>query len=306
VLFSLPLHGIQLPDAVNEREETDRESGKEIGMATGANPQAELNAIVMLKEELSPRLMILRVAADGWELPAFEPGQYVALGLPGSAPRCRLSEPEKTLLDPNTLIRRAYSIASSSQIHEYLEFYIRLVTSGALTPRLFELKLGAHLWLSPWTTGMFTLDQVPRDKNIVLVATGTGLAPYMSMLSTALPCVSQRRFAVLHGAEHSWDLGYRSELLTLQHLCPNLSYVATINGPEQEPVPWGGPTGYVQELWKQGVVARAWDLEPTPENTHVFLCGSPHMVRDMKEVLVRDGFREDIPGQPGQIHVEGP
>jgi ferredoxin-NADP reductase len=73
----------------------------------------------MLKEELSPRLMILRVAADGWELPDFEPGQFTALGLPGSAPRCRLSEPENPLPDPDKLIRRAYSIASSSQIHEY-------------------------------------------------------------------------------------------------------------------------------------------------------------------------------------------
>jgi ferredoxin--NADP+ reductase len=286
-------------------EETNRESDKEIGMATGTNPQAKLNAIVMLKEELSPRLMILRVAPDGWELPAFEPGQYAALGLPGSAPRCRLSERENPPLDPGKLIRRAYSIASSSQIHEYLEFYIRLVTSGALTPRLFELNLGARLWLSPWTTGIFTLDQVPSDKDIVLVATGTGLAPYMSMLSSALPCASQRRFAVLHGADHSWDLGYRSELLTLQHLCPNFLYVATINGPEHEPVPWGGPTGYVQELWKQRVVAKAWGFELAPENTHVFLCGNPHMVRDMEELLARDGFREHSPGQPGQIHVEG-
>jgi ferredoxin--NADP+ reductase len=287
-----------------KRKEHRRASDEEIGMATGATSQPELNAIVMLKEELSPRLMILRVAADGWELPDFEPGQFTDLGLLGSALRCRLSEPENPLPDPDKLIHRAYSIASSSLIHEYLEFYISLVTSGALTPRLFALDLGGRLWLSSRVTGMFTLDQVPRDKNIVLVATGTGLAPYISMLSSELPCASQRRFAVLHGAYHSWDLGYRSELLTLQHLCPNLSYVATINGPEQEPVPWRGPTGYVQELWKQEVVAKAWGFEPTPENTHVFLCGNPHMIRDMEDLLAQEGFREHSPMQAGQIHVE--
>jgi hypothetical protein len=52
-----------------KRNKHRRASGEEIGMATGATPQPELNAIVMLKEELSPRLMILRIAADGWELP---------------------------------------------------------------------------------------------------------------------------------------------------------------------------------------------------------------------------------------------
>jgi ferredoxin--NADP+ reductase len=270
--------------------------------------EPQLNAVVALKNELTPRLMIMRVVADGWELPDFEAGQFTVLGLPGSAPRCSLAGPENPPPDPNKLIRRAYSVASSSLLHEYMEFYISLVSSGALTPRLFALELGDHLWLSSRMTGMFTLDQVPPDKNVVLVATGTGLAPYMSMLSTNLQCArdggSERRFAVLHGAFHSWDLGYRSELLTLQHLCPNLTYVATIDGPGQEPVPWTGRTGFVQELWAAGVVAESWGFQPTPDNTHVFLCGNPFMIRDMEELLTKEGFREHSPKQPGEIHVE--
>lgn len=267
-------------------------------------PEPVLNAIVALRIEISPWLIILRVAPDGWQLPDFIPGQFAVLGLPGSAPRCALAEPDETPLDPNKLIRRAYSIASSSLLKEYLEFYIALVTTGALTPRLFALNIGDRIWLSPKITGMFTFDQVPEDQNVVMIATGTGLAPYMSMLTTHLVCGSLRRFAVLHGARHSWDLGYRSELTTLQHLCRNFTYIPAISRPQNEPTPWTGHTGYVQDLWQRGLIERAWGFKPMPENTHVFLCGSPAMIDSVVATLQREGFKENTRRETGQIHVE--
>ena len=185
-----------------------------------------------------------------------------------------------------------------------MEFYVSLVSTGYLTPRLFALNIGDHIFLSPKVTGMFTLSQVPKNMNHVLIATGTGLAPYMSMLTSEMRCGSPNRFAVLHGAYHSWDLGYRSELLNLQHLCGNLTYVATIDRPEEEPVPWTGPTGWVQDLWKKGVVGEAWGFQPTPANTHVFLCGFSAMIDEMIDILGKEGYREHTKREPGQIHVE--
>ena len=266
--------------------------------------EVKLNAVVALKDELSPRLMIMRVVADGWQLPDFKAGQFVVLGLPGSSPRCQLSYPECTPVDPDKLIRRAYSIASSSLTREYMDFYISLVTSGALTPRLFALNIGDHIWLSPKTTGMFTLEQVPEGKHVVMIATGTGLAPYMSMLSSHLKCGSPRQIAVLHGAYHSWDLGYRSELLTLQHLCSNFTYFSIISAPADEPVPWTGPTGFVQDLWLHGLVAEAWGFQPIPANTDIFLCGNPNMIEETKTLLSREGFHEQTHNEQGEIHVE--
>ena len=78
-----------------------------------------LNAIVALRIEISPWLIILRVVPDGWQLPEFEPGQFGVLGLPGSAPRHPLAEPEATPPAPDRLIRRAYSISSTSVAHGY-------------------------------------------------------------------------------------------------------------------------------------------------------------------------------------------
>jgi ferredoxin--NADP+ reductase len=262
------------------------------------------NAVVLQKEELSPRLMILRVSADGWGLPAFIAGQYTVLGLPGSAPRCDLSLPEAEPSEPDEWILRAYSIASSSVIHEYLEFYINLVSSGALTPRLFALTVGDRLWLSDKVTGLFTLDQVPKGRNVIFIATGTGLAPYMSMLTSHLDCNGPRRFAVLHGAYHSWDLGYRSELLALQNICHNVSYIATIDRPEEEPILWSGHVGWVQGLWRDHVVDGRWGFEPNPDNCDIFLCGHPAMIAEMSEILEREGFSEHSRRHPGQIHIE--
>jgi len=264
----------------------------------------ELNALVLQRVELTPELMILRVAPDGWELPRFEPGQFAVLGLPGSAPRHPLADPEDPPAPPERLIRRAYSIASPPGERDHLEFYITLVRSGALTPRLWALEPGRALWLGPRIAGVFTLDRVPDEMNVVLVATGTGLAPYMSMLRADLLAHRHRRVAVLHGARHSWDLGYRAELATLDRLMDHFAYVPTISRPDEEPVPWGGETGYVQELWRRGVLEDRWGFRPTPADTHVLLCGNPAMIEDAVRILAREGFVEHTAERPGQVHVE--
>jgi ferredoxin--NADP+ reductase len=265
---------------------------------------AELNAVVAQRIEVAPGLIILRVVPDGWHLPEFQPGQFVVLGILPSAPRCAYADPEDPPPDPHKLIRRAYSIASSSVDRDYLEFYITLVHSGALTPRLFALKPGDRIWLGHKVTGLFTVSSVPEGHNLALVATGTGLAPYMSMLRTLLEPGGPQHFAVLHGARHSWDLGYRSELTTLQRLCKNFAYFPVLSNPEDEPVAWNQASGWVQDIWLSGAVERAWGLEPTPENTHVFLCGNPAMVEEMVVLLAGQGFREHTRKEPGQVHVE--
>lgn len=264
----------------------------------------DLNAIVSQRIEVAPGLIILRVVPDGWELPHFTPGQFAVLGLPTSAPRCEFSDPEEKPPDPARLVRRSYSIASSSLDRQYMEFYVALVHSGGLSPRLYALKPGDKIWLGPKITGMFTLNDVPGDKHLVLVATGTGLAPYMSMLRSLLQPGGPRLFAVIHGARHSWDLGYRSELITLQRLCKNFRYIPVVSRPDEEPVPWTQAAGYVQDVWTSGALAQALGYPPSPDDTHVFLCGNPEMVDAMVSLLAGEGFREHTRREAGQVHVE--
>ena len=166
----------------------------------------DLNAVVQQVVQVSPIMKVFRIAPVGWELPEFKPGQFVAIGLPPTSSKCAEATEEPVEPDPDKLIKRAYSIASSNLSKDYVEFYITLVHSGALTPRLFDLKIGDKIWMGNKFVGMFTLDQVAEDQNIVLIGTGTGVAPYMSMLRTdALH--RKGNIVVIHGASNSWDLG---------------------------------------------------------------------------------------------------
>jgi ferredoxin--NADP+ reductase len=254
--------------------------------------QPVYNGVIGQKVEVAPGLIILRLFPDGWELPAFKPGQFTILGLYPDAPRIPEAEPEGLLEAPEKMIRRAYSVASSSREKEYIEFYVRLVTSGALTPRLFALKTGDPLWLSPKITGMFTLDKVPLEKNIILFATGTGVAPYMSMLRSNIIMQEKRNYAVIHGALNSWDLGYHSELLTIERLCPNFHYIPIISEPDKEPRPWKGLTGFVSRIWEEKIIQSRWGEEVTHKNTEIFLCGHPMMITGMIDLLSGNGFIE--------------
>lgn len=263
-----------------------------------------LNAIVTHRIEVASGLIILRVAPEGWELPAWQAGQFGVLGLPGSAPRDALSDAEEPASDPDKLIRRAYSIASPAHEKNHLEFYITLVRSGALTPRLFALKPGDRIFLGEKIRGIFTLKDVPQGNHLVLVGTGTGLAPYMSMLRGELGCHVDLHSTVLLGARHSWDLGYRGELIAMQRFCPTFHYIPVISRPQEELTEWSGQVGYVQDLWDRGLVAAAMGREPTPDNTHILLCGNPGMIEGMIERLGHEGFVEHTRKQQGQIHAE--
>jgi ferredoxin--NADP+ reductase len=263
----------------------------------------KLNAVLAQKAVVAPGLVIMRVVPDGWSLPEFVPGQFAALGLPGSAPRCDGSEPEEEPAEPDKMVSRAYSIASSPLDRDYLEFYIILVETGGLTPRLLNLEIGDRLWLSPKITGRFTLESIPADANVVLMGTGTGVAPYVSMARTVLGG-SDRRLAIVHGCRHSWELGYASELTSMHRINPALTYLPMISRPQLEPIGWTGLTGYVQDVWSKGIIDEKWGFHPTPENTHVLLCGNPAMIEDVEALIQREGFTEHTRKAPGQYHVE--
>ena len=304
---------------------------------------AEYNATVIGRVEVAPGLVSMRIAPD--KLPfEFKPGQYVVLGLRATEPRVEEADadgpsvvageesagtPEsqsaveaqataaaRAAADPDRMIRRAFCITSESRAGEYLEFYLTLILSGELTPRLFNLKMGDRLHVGPKAEGVFTLDRA-KGKHILMIGTGTGLAPYMSMLRNELAmrvdgrlgvralvqCNGSRHFVMVHGARYSWDLGYRSELTGLARHCANFHYLPAITRPHEDTT-WRGRSGYLQNLVASGAIEKEIGLAVTPENFDILLCGNPGMIETVIGWAEARGFTRDRGHNIGTLHVE--
>lgn len=264
----------------------------------------ELNATIGTRIDLGPDLALFHVVPNGWDLQDFKAGQFAVLGLPGSHPRGAYCFPDEKHPDPHKYIQRAYSIASTPLNKRYLEFYVTLVKDGALTPRLWCLRMGDRLWLSPKITGRFTLENSDPQKNVIFICTGTGVAPFISMLKTYLRPGQDRKFVLFHGVRQSQDLAYREEFYIMENMCPNFRYYPIISRERDDPVPWHFETGRVQKLWEKRVIAQAWGEEPLPENTEIYLCGNPNMITEMIQILNKEGFKEHTKDEAGQIHTE--
>lgn len=263
----------------------------------------EYNATLLRRMDVNPGLMILRVVPDAG-VAVFRPGQYAVLGLRREEKRVPEAGPDNGpgSEDP-ALIRRTYSMSSGSREGEFYEFYITLIRSGQMTPRLFALREGSRLWVGPKTAGLFTLDRVPPGRDLLLLATGTGLAPYMSMIRTELAAGLKRRFLIAHGARVQADLGYRAELEELASCRPEVAYLPAVTRGGNDPS-WRGHTGRLQDLLERGVLDEVAGGRILPHRFHVFLCGNPGMIETVGAVMAKRGFVRDTPRAPGTLHAE--
>lgn len=262
------------------------------------------NATLIERTDLTEQSLIFRIQPDD-SLFEFQAGQYTAIGLSASSPKCVDTDPDEDDANNkrNKRIIRAYSIASSPKVHEYLELYITLVRSGALTPRLWMLQPGDRLWLSPRARGQFTLEGVASECNVVLIGTGTGLAPYISMIHDYHRCNIGRKFVVVHGSRYEQELGYRDELEALHRDCSTMVYVPTVSRPENG-TRWTGHVGRIQSVLQNGAIEDALGDSISPDSTHVFVSGNPEMVEDLEHLFIERGFNLHSSRTPGTLHIE--
>lgn len=261
---------------------------------------SEYNATVVGKMLVTPDLMILRIRTDE-PRENFKAGQYTVLGLYGKEARSPNSLPEEEPTPDDKLIMRPYSIASANTQTLEFEFYISQVKSGQLTPRLFNLEMGARLHVGKRIIGVFTLADTPKDVDVVMVATGTGLAPYISFLRSHVSSRPNTKMVVIHGAAHSWDLGYYSELCFLAQVFPNFYYLPTLTHADES---WTGYRLWIEDIIKTGVLEKDTQVKIDPDKTHFFLCGNPLMVANLADLLAQYNYTRQTSKSPGSLHVE--
>ena len=136
-----------------------------------------------------------------------------------------------------------------------------------------------------------------------MIATGTGIAPFLSMLKTHLGQKRWRRFVLIHGARYARDLGYFDELSSLAKAHSDVFYIPATTR-EAPGSAWSGLRGRVQTLLEGNTYKNAVGIELDPNETHVFLCGNPEMIDAVQAVLEARGFKEHSKKDPGNIHVE--
>ncbi len=251
------------------------------------------NAVLVERRDLNESVAIVRVAPESGELPHFEPGQYAELALAD----------EPGVVTTGKHIRRSYSIASSPTEKGYLEFFLVLVPGGILTPKLWSLSPGDKLWLGPKIKGKFTLDGVPSDKDFVMISTGTGLAPFVSMLRAFHDQNRWRRLVIINGSRYAQDLGYAEELKEFTGRYPNVFYIPIVTR-EPEGSPWSGLRGRVQTVLDDKTYQSLVGVPLDPQTSQIFLCGNPDMIDTVEALLEARGFRKHSKKNPGNIHFE--
>ncbi len=263
----------------------------------------ELNATLIERRDINEYLSVVKIESDRGAVPEFEAGQYISLGLPMTMAGPAGDGPEPAHKAKSGLIRRAYSIASSPNVRHHIEVFVVLVHQGELTERLWTLDEGDRLWMHDRVKGLFTLDAAPPDKDLVMVSTGTGIAPFMSMLRTYRGQNRWRRFVLINGVRLAQDLGYADELEALCRTDPTVVYLPMVTR-EPEESDWRGLRGRVQGVLEPSRYAELVGAPLDPAQCHVFLCGNPAMIDGVEPMLHGLGFKTHSPREPGNLHFE--
>lgn len=246
---------------------------------------------LIYKESLTDDLAIFRFEPiDKSKIDDFNPGQFVNLGLK---------------LDEKEITHRAYSISSPPNKNSYYEFYIKHKehpTLGKFTTALFKMEIDDLVYLqSP--RGAFTIenkkpDGTPDTRQMILVCSGTGLAPFMSYILHLKNTGSRKKITLVHGVSFAQELGYREilEKFSTEKNDLDFTYIPTVSRPNEKlSKGWNGNIGRAESILS-GIEKHDSKLEKilgksiTPDNSIFYLCGYKNLIDYVTSMLSPLGF----------------
>ncbi|MFV9671281.1 ferredoxin--NADP(+) reductase [Pantoea graminicola] len=198
-------------------------------------------------------------------------------------------------------VQRAYSYVNAPS-DDLLEFYLVTVPDGKLSPHLQALRPGDPVMITKEAAGFFVLDEVPDCKTLWMLATGTAIGPYLSMLQQGEGLDRFENIVLVHAARYAADLSFLPLMQQLQQRYPGRLRIQTVVSREAIA---GSLTGRVPALIENGELEQATGLTLDADSSHVMLCGNPQMVRDTQQLLKETrGMRKHLKRKPGHITSE--
>ncbi len=197
-------------------------------------------------------------------------------------------------------VGRSYSLVNAPHARP-LEIYFNEVPEGPLTPRLSKLEPGDELWVSESAKGVFTLDKVPDSRELWLIATGTALGVYLSILGTEAPWRRFHRVILVYGCRNADELTYGERTRELLSRYDNQFDFIPILSRERVP---DALHGRITGLLSDGTLEGRADRSIDPYNSQVMLCGNASMIRDMRALLESRGLKRNSANKPGHYTTE--
>lgn len=239
-------------------------------------------------QPLTPSLFSLRTTRDaGFR---FRAGQFARLGV--------------TKADGST-VWRAYSMVSSP-FDEFLEFFSIVVPGGEFTSELSRLKAGDTLLVDRQAFGYLTLDRFVDGRDLWLLSTGTGVAPFLSILQDFEVWEKFERVILVYSVREARELAYQqliAELMQRDYLAEYAHKFQFIPVVTREPHA-GALNGRITTLIENGELERAAGVDLDPAHSRVMLCGNPQMIDDTRALLKQRGMSLSLTRRPGQVAVE--
>jgi ferredoxin--NADP+ reductase len=237
---------------------------------------------------LTPSLFTLRTTRDaGFR---FRAGQFARLGV--------------TKADGST-VWRAYSVVSSPH-DEFLEFFSIVVPDGEFTSELSRLREGDTLLVEKQATGFLTLDRFVDGRDLWMLSTGTGVAPFLSILQDFEVWERFERVILVYSVRVASELAYQeliAELMSRDYLAEYADKFLFIPIVTREEHP-GALHGRITQLIENGELEQAAGLPLTPEHSRLMLCGNPQMIDDTRKLLKQRDLNLSLSRRPGQVAVE--
>lgn len=236
---------------------------------------------VVEHQQWSKTLYSLFVESD---IEPFEAGQFVKIALEIKG----------------EVIGRPYSLVNPPDSRP-LELYYIEVPNGPLTSHLVKLKSGDEILVAPRAHGFMILDEVPQARHLWLMATGTGIGPFLSILATDKPWQRYEQVVLVYAVRTLSDLSYQQRISQISAQHPGqFTFVPFLS---REPSDFALP-GRIPQAIVDGRLEAHAGMKISAENSQIMLCGNPQMVKDTTSALIERGLKKHRRFEPGQITAE--